>query len=872
MKTKTRTSKGIAIVVTALALASASFAQQQEKPPIPGTYYSAKDFEWKPPLPFNPHPDLPAVEFEPGKFLVDDTGVLDTPEHAEARKRWQEADALAKAIAADPVLAAAARQAAEQAARQAEAKWQEKKTALAPQTRALIPVGQVVSEQKRQEGEAEFAALREQAARSAAEQPAKERALDELSKRLGAPREIQEPDGRKLFLVDEIAGGPAYIGSHNTVAAAGISADELWPAGAWPYSDSNTGRNLTGTNMTLALWEVDGGVRTNHNEFGTRVRQRDNAVLDASGHATAVAGTMAAGGVGILLTNLNPMFPEARGVAYQAKVFAYNLQDFKPEREAAAAGDATNAPVFLGNHSWGLRNGWRRYQTITNQFGVVVTNAWVWWGPGAASFPEDPKFGLYTQTNDTDTGCVQIDRFHQTEAIRHLMVFSCGNDRLEGPTNSPGTYYWLSNGVFVASTVARDWLDGDDGGYDSLAAPGTAKNALTVGACEDVFWISNTFVYFGIGPGANAVPAAFSGAGPTDDGRLKPDLVAVGTPNLWLRNLMGQVSGTNILGLISPTVVATNPGATDRYTGSARGTSFAAPGVVGGLGLAMQRRAQLYPGLTNAADAWLNSTLKAVAIDTVDDVGEEGPDYRMGHGIFNARRAVERVEQDFAWGRGSLIKEFTLAPTQSVSWVVSSAGTQPLSVTAVWSDPPGPALTSITNADPVNPMLVNNLDIRVERIGTTNVYLPWVLNPDLTNKSSTNRSAAATRGVENRNNVERVSITSPPAGGYRIIVTHSGGLPGNPAPSTQKVSVVMGGVTPPAPVIAALEKSPTTNEFLLTFVADPGAYFTILTSTNVAAPLTNWTVVVSVLAEGVTNTVQLTSSAEYRFWALRRGQ
>jgi hypothetical protein len=95
--------------VTVLALASASFAQQQEKPPIPGTYCWAKDFEWKPPLPFNPHLDLPAVEFEPGKFLVDDTGVPDPPEQAEARKRGQEVDALAEAIAADPVLVAAAR-------------------------------------------------------------------------------------------------------------------------------------------------------------------------------------------------------------------------------------------------------------------------------------------------------------------------------------------------------------------------------------------------------------------------------------------------------------------------------------------------------------------------------------------------------------------------------------------------------------------------------------------------------------------------------------------------------------------------------------------------------------------------------------------
>ncbi len=79
-------------------------------------------------------------------------------------------------------------------------------------------------------------------------------------------------------------------------------------------------------------------------------------------------------------------------------------------------------------------------------------------------------------------------------------------------------------------------------------------------------------------------------------------------------------------------------------------------------------------------------------------------------------------------------------------------------------------------------------------------------------------------------------------------------------------------MTPPVPVITVLEKSPTTNEFLLTFVADPGAYFTILTSTNVATPLTNWTSTGSVLAESSTNTVELTSSTDCRFWLLRRGQ
>jgi hypothetical protein len=226
------------------------------------------------------------------------------------------------------------------------------------------------------------------------------------------------------------------------------------------------------------------------------------------------------------------------------------------------------------------------------------------------------------------------------------------------------------------------------------------------------------------------------------------------------------------------------------------------------------------------------------------------------------------VGQDRTWGRGSLIKEFTLSPTQSVSWIVTSAGSQPLSVTAAWSDPAGPAIANVTSADMPNPMLVNNIDVTVEQLSNSTLYRPWILNPDLTNKTATMRSAAATREVDNRNNVERVSIAAPAAGQYRITVTHSGGLPANPAPSDQKISVAVGGVTPPSPVITALNKSPSTNQFLLTFLADPGAYFTILRSTNLTAWATNG----SVLAAASTNSVLLTNTEPICFWRLRRGQ
>lgn len=99
---KTKGTKAIAVAVVSLAFVSVTFAQQAIKPPINGTYYSAKDFDWSPPWPFNPHPELDVVEVAPGIFIYDDTAIPDTPEQAESRKQKQEADALAKAIATDP--------------------------------------------------------------------------------------------------------------------------------------------------------------------------------------------------------------------------------------------------------------------------------------------------------------------------------------------------------------------------------------------------------------------------------------------------------------------------------------------------------------------------------------------------------------------------------------------------------------------------------------------------------------------------------------------------------------------------------------------------------------------------------------------------
>ncbi len=91
--------------------------------------------------------------------------------------------------------------------------------------------------------------------------------------------------------------------------------------------------------------------------------------------------------------------------------------------------------------------------------------------------------------------------------------------------------------LFAAGNAGKDRTKDGRIDPDSMAAPGTAKNAITVGASEN----NRPSLSFTWGTGygspiasdlqANNINgmAAWSSRGPTDDGRMKPDLVAPGT-------------------------------------------------------------------------------------------------------------------------------------------------------------------------------------------------------------------------------------------------------------------------------------------------------------------------------------------------------
>lgn len=211
-------------------------------------------------------------------------------------------------------------------------------------------------------------------------------------------------------------------------------------------------------------------------------------------------------------------------------------------------------------------------------------------GNDAVSTTEDYKFGLYDANTQT------WDRIAYN-APNYLIVKSAGNSRNEnGPAS--GEYYFLKTSS-DSSNKARSKNDG----YDIISTSGTAKNILTVGAAA----LSSLIPM----KAADVTLSNFSSWGPTDDGRIKPDVMAIGT-----------------------SMFSTSNSGDKGYT-TLSGTSMSSPQAAGSLFLIQQ----LYNRLNNNR-FMLASTLKAVAIHTALDMEAVGPDYKSGFGLIQMDKAA----------------------------------------------------------------------------------------------------------------------------------------------------------------------------------------------------------------------------------------
>jgi len=511
-------------------------------------------------------------------------------------------------------------------------------------------------------------------------------------------KDISDDRYSQIIYIDEFGMPQLYI-TYNLNAARTTGTNQLWPGGS-------TGLNLSGNGYIIGIWD-GGGVRTTHQEFGSRVTIMDGASL--IDHATHVGGTIAASGVK----------SAAHGMAGSATLRSYDWNDDYSEMTSQAASGLT-----LSNHSYGQVRGWAHGDWSG-------TSAWHWLGNTSISASEDYLFGFYDGTaRDFD-----IVAFN---APNYLMVWSAGNDRND--TWSGGHYVRSSSGTWIWSNATRN-PDGGTYGYDCIPQQGVAKNILTVGAVQDIIdgWTSPSDV----------IMSDFSSWGPTDDGRIKPDIVANGVD---LYSAIG--SGNTSYDYMS-------------------GTSMSAPNTTGTLAL-LQEHYRNGRGETMSASA-----LKGLVINTANEAGpNEGPDYMFGWGLLNAVGAANLITKDNS--DGGLIVQGLLVNGQTQDYKYYSNGS-PISVTLCWTDPAGTPPAASLN--PTTLMLVNNLNLRV--IGTT-THFPWRLNP-------ASPAAAATRGDNFRDNVEKVTINDPTPGFYTIRISHGGSLSGG----QQAYALIINGLSTP---------------------------------------------------------------------------
>lgn len=425
---------------------------------------------------------------------------------------------------------------------------------------------------------------------------------------------------------------------------------------------------LTGNGVAVGMWD-EGLVDVTHPDLAGHVTLGETGQV--VGHATHVAGTIAGSGAGN---------PRARGMAPAVSLRSY---DFYGDPVAEQADARTSYGIVLSNNSWGYLAGWQ-----SNYYG---DGYWVWFG--GASNKTDADFGAYSATTR------DWDNLIYNSGL--VVVKSAGNDRSDTGASGRAHHHYGDT-----TTLYYDTHD-SDGDYRSVGQIATAKNVITVGAVDH----------------AGAM-TTYSAWGPTNDGRVKPDIVAEGQ----------EVFSTYI---------------GDTYT-TLSGTSMAAPVVTGAVALLVERYRTVTGGITPSPHL-----IRALLAETAVDLGNPGPDYSYGWGLLDAQAALQMVDADEGSGRRFALDNVTNDAVRHYGLELVDT-TTPLKITLAWTDPAGSA--SAASA------LVNDLDLKlIAPNGTVNY--PYSLAG-----LSDPAALATVTGPNKMDNIEQVMVPAPMAGHWQIEV------------------------------------------------------------------------------------------------------
>ncbi len=536
--------------------------------------------------------------------------------------------------------------------------------------------------------------------------------LIDKAKQLGVPLRIEQPDGHIVELIGFQGDEPIYRTTLNLSAAISSGASSVRES---PYG-------LSGSGIKVGVWD-GGSARSSHQELVGHTNLR-NSGAQFSNHATHVAGTIGASGV---RSNAKGMAP---GVEIDSYDWNSDLSEMLSVGAAAASGSGT---VSISNHSYGIVVGY-----------TYDGSSWRWYGDGTSSSDVEEDFGRYTSlTRDWDAVANQLP---------YLTIFkAAGNDRNDTPSTGDLVYSPQGNFLFSYSSGSRPGGDGDyRNGYECQAYAAVAKNIITIGAVTDAVSGSNR-------QASAASMSSFSCWGPTDDGRIKPDLVATG------------------VGVES--CVASSDTAYSTY----QGTSMATPSAAGSTALL----AELYRSEFSVG-FMPSSLMKALLIHTADDLGTVGPDYQNGWGLINVRRAADLILAHKASPSSPIIfDESLISSSQTFTHEFDWDGVSPIRATLCWNDPAG---ATRSQHDSRSPSLVHNLDLKMTA-PNGQVFQPYVM-PFVGSWTVGSMDSAAINGKNNVDNIEQIYLPTPSqAGRYSVTVSLDGLL----TKSQQAFSLILSG-------------------------------------------------------------------------------
>jgi hypothetical protein len=549
-------------------------------------------------------------------------------------------------------------------------------------------------------------------------------AIERLLKE-GHPRFIKQRNGENAELVGELeTGKPMYLITHNNV-------DVVNALDANLYDNPFDGFSIDGTGVKIAM--IDAGFPrrfhdlfriSNNNTISSRINNITNSfeILDnifgdsSTSHPTHMAGTA----IGFKNFNLiqSPTNEQVRGVAIKSTLDAYHWNAHSLKTRYIAEANTTNI--------------------LNKSFGVILQN-------------EPATFGRYN-----DLAFIADDVMCKYPTFQ--IVKSVGNERI------------AVNGIVThdQQTIL--------GGYDLLESEGIAKNVLVVGAV-DLNCKSQTspcqppFITENIG-------TSFSSYGPTDDGRIKPDVVTHGY----------QVKSSTTIGSVN----------SNTSYEIKNGTSTAAAGISGGIALLHQYWNLKWNTNPSVNNTMWSSTVRALLIHNVDEIDAPGPDYRHGWGVANIRKAAETIKNR---GRKDLIIQNKICNQDTIRINLAATGLEDLKITLAWTDPAGVVTPTTDSNNQLLPgvtneilaKLVNDLDIRLIRRNETgadvplmfngqDLRFPWILKSQIQGETANSLGEIATRGDNTRDNVEKIEVYNgafpltngfPNTGGvFQLVISH----------------------------------------------------------------------------------------------------